>query len=72
MTAFRISTHKLEIETGRYVRNTNINNLQNQGVRVKRVDRFCTLCYEGSQIKVMGDEKHAILNCPFFTTKGSN
>ena len=66
MTAFRIGSHKLEIETGRYVRRANIHNLHNHDVHIKREDRFCTLCYEESRIKVIGDEKHAIVHCPSF------
>ena len=52
MTAIRISAHKLEIETGRYLSKN-------------RADRFCTLCYDNGN-KVMGDEEHAIMSCPSF------
>ena len=60
-TAFRISAHNLEIETGRYIHNIN------NGSCVKREDRFCTFCYEEDTTMVMGDETHAVLNCPRFT-----
>ena len=58
LTAFRISAHNLEIETGRYV---HVNK-----VGISRHDRFCTFCYEENKTKVMGDEVHAILNCAHF------
>ena len=63
VTAFRISAHKLEIETGRYVRNLNA---QGHTSYIKREDRFCTLCYDMSKIKVTGDEQHAILHCSYY------
>ena len=62
LTAFRISAHNLEIETGRYIHDRNV--LGNGSI--KREDRFCTYCYEENQVKMMGDEEHAILNCPRF------
>ena len=62
-TAFRIGAHNLEIETGRYIRDNNV--LDNNGT-IKRNDRFCIFCYEESKTKVMGDEGHAIINCPRF------
>ena len=63
VTAFRISAHKLEIETGRYIR---ILNAQGNNTYLRRNDRFCTLCYEERGIRVTGDEQHAILQCPHF------
>ena len=63
MTVFRITAHKLEIETCRYVQNNKA--IGNKG-RIPRHDRFCTFCYEENKTKVMGDEVHAILNCTHF------
>ena len=57
MTALRISAHRLEIETGRYT--------INGGNFVSRKDRLCKLCLQ-DDIKVMGDELHAIMICPSF------
>ena len=52
MTAIRISAHRLEIETGRYIGK-------------KREERLCSLCKE-NDIKAIGSEIHAILHCPSF------
>ena len=66
VTAFRISAHKLEIETGRYVRDLNAPGVRGHMPNIKREDRFCTLCYDESKIKVTGDEQHAMLHCPHY------
>ena len=63
LTAFRISAHNLEIETGRYIHDQTA--VGNSG-SIKREDRFCTICYEENKSKVMGDEEHAIMHCPRF------
>ena len=60
MTAIRISTHKLEIETGRYV--------YNNGSPISRDQRCCTLCQQIG-ISTPGDELHALLLCPFFESQ---
>ena len=57
LTALRISAHRLEIETDRYVKN--------KKDYVSREERICKLCAENG-INVMGDEEHAILVCPTF------
>ena len=62
VTAFRLSAHNLEIETGRYVGKTVGNKC-----RVQREDRFCCFCYNEFKDKILGDEVHAILKCPQFT-----
>ena len=62
VTAFRLSAHNLEIETGRYVGKTVGNKC-----RVKREDRFCCFCFNEFKDKILGDEVHAILKCPQFT-----
>ena len=41
LTVFRISVHKLEIETGRYVQNNKA--IGDKG-GIPRHDRFCTFC----------------------------
>ena len=68
ITAFRLSAHNLEIETGRYIRDKYRSNINNRDC-VKRTERFCTLCFEQNKIKVTGDEEHAITNCPSFDDK---
>ena len=55
MTALRISAHNLDIETGRYA--------AKKSEFVKREERHCSLCIEHN-IKIMGDEIHAVLVCP--------
>ena len=62
VTAFRISAHKLEIETGRYVRDLNAPGVRGHMPNIKREDRFCTLCYDENKIKVTGDEQHVMLH----------
>ena len=62
VTAFRLSAHNLEIETGRYVGKTVGNKC-----RVQREDRFCCFCFNEFKNKVLGDEAHAILRCPRFS-----
>ena len=62
MTIFRISAHKLEIETGRYMKTKCKDNY------IAREDRICTLCHENN-IRVMGDEEHAIMVCASFNDK---
>ena len=59
MTAFRISAHKLEIETGRYIKS------KKDGKYVHRNDRICTICKEHN-ILVTGDEEHALTSCVGF------
>ena len=66
MTAFRISAHNLEIETGRYITDKQS---ANKNTSIKRDDRFCTLCYEANGGKIMGDEKHAAVVCPRFNVE---
>ena len=51
---------RLEIETGRWVK-TDCRNSS-----IPRTDRICTLCYENN-IKLPGDEEHAIMNCTSFS-----
>ena len=59
MAMFRISAHRLEIETGRWVKN----DLTNKSI--SRDNRFCTLCFENN-VWSIGDEEHAIIYCPNF------
>ena len=66
LTAFRLSAHNLEIETGRYVHNRNV---LGKKCTIPREDRFCCFCYNEFKKRVMGDEVHAILNCPRFYDK---
>ena len=54
LTALRISAHRLEIETGRYSKSY-----------VPRKDRLCSLCLQ-RQAKCVGDEFHAVMECPQF------
>ena len=56
MTAFRISAHKLEIETGRYIK------CKQNGRYVPRDDRICAICEENNVI-LKGDEEHALTSC---------
>jgi len=58
VTAMRISSHKLEVEVGRY---TNKN--QNY---IERNKRYCMLCLENFHNYVVGDEIHAMMTCPVF------
>ena len=60
MTNFRISSHRLEIETGRHT-------TKGSGF-IKREERFCTLCQQRN-INIMGDEEHALLTCPTFESQ---
>ena len=57
LTALRISAHRLEIETDRYIKN--------KKDYVSREDRICKLCAKNG-VRVMGDEEHAIMVCPSF------
>ena len=57
MTALRISTHKLEIETGRHATKNN--------QIIRRDERLCTLCRQNN-VSCVGDEEHALLVCPTF------
>ena len=59
MTAFRISAHKLEIETGRYIK------CKQEGQYVPRNDRICAICEENNVI-LKGDEEHALTSCMGF------
>ena len=54
LTALRTSAHKLEIETGRYARPF-----------IERDKRYCTLCKKTESL-CLGDEHHAIMQCPTF------
>ena len=56
LTALRISSHRLEIETERYVK---------VGEYIRREERLCKIC-EREGIKNVGDEEHAMLVCPAF------
>ena len=51
MTKFRISNHKLRIETGRY-----------EKPKIDRCDRTCRLCL----LNNVEDESHFIFDCPFY------
>ena len=68
LTAFRLSAHNLEIERGRYIRDKSKPNTNDSGC-IRRTERFCTLCFELDKNKVIGDEEHAITNCPYFDDK---
>ena len=68
LTAFRLSSHNLEIERGRYIRDKYKPNANNSSC-IRRTERFCTLCFELDKNKVIGDEEHAITNCPYFDDK---
>ena len=59
MTAFRISAHKLEIETGRYIK------CKQNGQYVPRDERICAICEENDVI-LKGDEEHALTSCMGF------
>ena len=63
LTAFRLCAHNLEIETGRYLQE---HSAIGKKCSVRREDRFCCFCYNEYKCKVLGDEVHAILNCPQF------
>ena len=62
VTAFRLSAHNLEIETGRYVTNT-----VGHRCSIRREDRLCCFCLGEFRNKVLGDEAHAVLKCPRFS-----
>ena len=64
MSMFRISAHRLEIETGRWIKTSSGNN------KICRNDRICTLCFENGS-KIPGDEEHAILVCPIVSSEKS-
>ena len=57
-TAIRVAAHKLEIETGRWAR-------KNNGEKLERSERLCTLCKEVG-IENIGDEVHAVIQCKSF------
>lgn len=63
ITAFRLSAHNLEIETGRYVQDKNA---VGKKCSVRREDRLCCFCFSEFRNIVVGDEVHAILKCPRF------
>ena len=65
LTALRISAHKLEIETGRHA------NKKRNAHFIKREERFCKLCLNDN-VKVLGDEFHALMVCPVFEKKRDN
>ena len=54
LTRIRISSHRLQVETGRYSKPA-----------LPREERFCDLCKKNSnnQILLLGDEKHLIYDC---------
>ena len=54
ITRFRISAHKLEIETGRY------NNSKKNKTRVNKEKRLCKNC----ELKAIEDEEHVLMVCP--------
>ena len=54
LNKFILSSHNLEIETGRFSRPA-----------VPRHQRFCTYCL-AQGVQVLGDEKHALDVCPQF------
>ena len=58
LTAIRVSAHKLEIETGRYIQDSNRES-------VERKNRHCMLCKENGHM-ILGDETHALRECPTF------
>ena len=62
VTAFRLSAHNLEIETGRYVTNA-----VGHRCSIRREDRFCCFCFGEFKDRVLGDEAHAVLKCPRFS-----
>ena len=55
ITKFRISAHKLNIETGRYTKPI-----------TPRNSRFCDYCLNILQNKIVEDEIHAIYDCPLY------
>ena len=59
LTHFRISAHKLEIETGRYVITNPKTPLEN---------RLCKQC----NLSEIEDEEHFLINCPKYTLFLSN
>lgn len=61
ISMFRVSAHRLEIETGRWIRGAG-------GNSISRNDRICTLCFQNG-VKTPGDEEHAIMTCPSFSNE---
>ena len=69
LVRFRISAHRLEIETGRYAKRY-CKHL-NRYVKIPRNERFCSLCKKDNKIYV-GDEYHALMVCSSFKTEREN
>ena len=65
ISMFRLSAHRLEIETGRWVKGCDGKNI------ISRDERICTLCVE-KDVKIPGDEEHAIMACPSFESDRNN
>ena len=61
LTALWIASHRLEIETGRWVKKEN-------GEKLERSERLCIFCKENG-IQVMGDEVHAVIACKQFESE---
>ena len=57
MSKFRLSSHDLEIETGRYGRKP-----------IKPAERHCKLC-QALNISIMEDEFHLLMICPTYKSK---
>ena len=56
LTRFRLSSHKLRVETGRY-----------EKPYLPRENRICLMCENGIE-----DEQHFILKCPYYKNERSN
>ena len=50
LNSFLLSSHLLEVETGRYIRQ-------------QREQRFCQACKRSLGLRVLGDEQHALSSC---------
>ncbi len=60
ITKMRISSHRLEIELGRYQSKT--------AGKLRPEERICKLCNLGE----VEDEKHALMNCPMYSVQRKN
>ena len=63
MTKFRISTHSLSIETGRYERKPN---KENKLIKILREERTCLYCINNNDVE---DEMHFLLKCPLYSVE---